>query len=171
MDPGPPSPAPSPAARPPAPSPAARPPAPSPAARQRRNSNYDEIDLDKLPAPHVIFHKPEKPEYEEPPRYDASRKSSGLAASKSTPLINQARLSEVMLEDARRELMREAARAQGGWDIGQRPTSQMSYFEFPPHQRVDTSSRNDLLYESAKPGRQPRYLERRGGRTGPGAAD
>ena len=63
-------------------------------------------------APTVIHHKIENHEIPPPPRWDASR--STKIGSKSMPSLKPGRLSEVMLEDARRESQREEARAAGG---------------------------------------------------------
>ena len=111
--------------------------------------------------PTVIFHRIEREELEPPPRWDASRGGSSLSGARSMPSIKPNRLSEVALEDTRREAVRRAARASGGWDVGQRPTSQMAYIEYPEHERVDAMTKDAYGYESAKPGRLPRYIERR----------
>lgn len=60
--------------------------------------------------------------------------------SSSAHAINTDRLSEVILEDRKRERLQEAAREKGGWDVGQRPKAAMTYLEYPLHTRTEVTA-------------------------------
>ena len=115
--------------------------------RARRSSSKLDIDTTgraggmPIAPPTVIFHKSDVPEYEPPPRWNATR-SGNMGVGAGANAINTNRLTEIIIEDRKRERLQEAAREKGGWDVGERPKAHMAYLEYPLHTRTEVTARS-----------------------------